>query len=381
MEIIKFFFPEIYLSFTSLLILLLLSFISLNPSSQFFLWLINLFISFCLLVSNYNINYFISSEYFIGDLAHYYLRLVIFFFGFLLYFSLKNILFKESLINEFSLLFVLVLAFSSILLSSSNLLVAFVLIETISLSLYLLVSFYKKNLLSLEAGLKYFLFGTMASLFLFLGIFFIYYSTSEFSLSKLLAISYEKNTLFYLGFLLIFIGIVFKLGGVPFHFWAPEVYQGAPTMVFPLLILISKFSFAVFLINLVYYLIKINTAYPLNLSFFQNFFYLISLLSMILGNLLALKQKEIKRLLTYSSIAHIGYLLSLFTLPWNSSNLQIFLGYLFIYTLTLLGVNIILLIILQKNKNLVKIEIPSLELYLKDKNILLVLSFLIFIFS
>ncbi|MFN3568212.1 MAG: proton-conducting transporter membrane subunit, partial [Caldimicrobium sp.] len=164
----------------------------------------------------------------------------------------------------------LVLAFSSFLLSSANLLIAFVLIETISLSLYLLVSFHKKNLLSLEAGLKYFLFGTMASLFLFLGIFFIYYTSLDFSFSKIIPLSQQKTTLFYLGFLLIFVGIVFKLGGVPFHFWAPEVYQGSPTIVFPLLILISKFSFAIFLINIVYSLIQTTTGLNLNLSIFSN---------------------------------------------------------------------------------------------------------------
>ncbi|MFN4131873.1 MAG: NADH-quinone oxidoreductase subunit N [Caldimicrobium sp.] len=378
MYIIKSFLPEFYLSLSSLFLFLFNSLFLKKHTHQFFLWLINLIIGALIFwisssYTNYQINFFYN------DILHLNFRLIIFLFGIILYFSLKDTLANITKINEFSVLFSFTVLFSSLISATSNLLIAFLLIETLSLTLYVLVSFYKRNSLSLEAGIKYYLLGTLSSLFFFLGLFFIYYVSFEFSLFKIFEKLDQKNYFLYFGFILIFIGVTFKLGGVPFHFWLPEVYQGSPLIVFPQLIVISKISFVLFLANLIYPFIHYETKNYLNLNIFQNFFFIISLLSMAIGNFLAIKQKEVKRLLAYSSIAHIGYLYSLLAIPWYSNIITIFLGYIFIYSLTLIGLLLILLQIL--DKELIKIKLSSLESLLKDKNFIFLISFLIYTIS
>lgn len=379
MNLITWMLPEFFLSFNSILLLLINSFLISNSRNQYYLWISNLFISFLLF---FLLNFILTdlpSSFVYVDKVHFYFRIIIFLFSLILYISMQNILLKERNLNEFSVLYSWLVAFSSFLSSTANLLVAFLLIETISIILYILVSFYRKNFYSIEAGLKYYFLGTFTSLFLLLGIYFIYYASLEFEIFKIFTSPHSKSNFFYLGFLLIFIGLVFKLGGAPFHFWLPEVYQGAPLIVFPILILISKLAFALFLTNLILPFLLFTSNIYLNLEFFNKFFFLIAFLSMLIGNLLALKQEEVKRLLAYSSIAHIGYLLTLWAIPWETDTVHIFYGYLFIYSLTLLG--LLFLLIPIPNKKIIMININSLFYYLKDRNFILIIAFLIFIFS
>ncbi|MEZ0344582.1 MAG: NADH-quinone oxidoreductase subunit N, partial [Caldimicrobium sp.] len=259
--------------------------------------------------------------------------------------------------------------------------IAFILIEAVSFGFYLLISFYKRDLLCVEAGLKYFYLGTLSSIFFFTGLFFIYYSSLEINFFQVLTkLSFSsKINYLTLGLILIFSSLVFKLGASPFHFWLPEVYQGSPLPVFPILIAISKFAFAIFLGNLVLISLNSQGAFYINKDALYSLFYIISLLSMLIGNLFALKQKEVKRLLAYSSISHVGYLLTLLAIPWSNENLRFYYGYIFIYALTNLGIFLALSTMIDFKK--VKISINTYQESLKYQNFPILFSLLILLFS
>jgi len=375
----KLLFLEIFLALFSLILLLINIFFIKNQSVRYFSWLFLLIISFLILlisspdVSKNDTFLFLSSSLFL-------FRVIIFLFGIFLFLSYYPFLISERYLNEFSFFFFSALAFLSLLFQTQNLLIAFVLIECLSFLFYLLVSFYKRDLYSVEAGLKYFYLGTFSSLIFFLGLFFVYYSSLELNLTEILSRSFltSKAIFFNLGLLLIFSSLVFKLGGAPFHFWMPEVYQGSPLPVFPLLISLSKLSFLIFLANLLF-LIHTQSTPSLSFESLQNFFLIVSFLSMIIGNLLALKQKEVKRLLAYSSISHIGYLLALFSVPFDKESLRILYAYIFIYTLTNVGIYIALILI--SNPREIKIPLSIYEEGLKNKALPLLFSLLIFSFT
>jgi len=372
-------FPEIFLALSSLILLLINIFFIKNQSVKYFSWLSLLIISFLILLASFP--YIPNNDTFLLLSSSLFLfRVIIFLFGLFLYLSYYPFLISEKFINEFSFFFFSSLAFLSLLFQTQNLLIAFVLIECLSFLFYLLVSFYKKDLYSVEAGLKYFYLGTFSSLIFFLGLFFVYYSSLELNLSEILSrLSFSSKSIFFiLGLLLIFSSIVFKLGGAPFHFWMPEVYQGTPFPVFPLLISLSKLSFFLFLANIVFFIYTQSTS-SLSFESFQNFFLIVSFLSMIIGNLLALKQKEIKRLLAYSSISHIGYLLALFSVPFDKESLRILYAYVFIYALTNIGIYIALILITDPRQ--IKIPLSIYEEGLKNKVFPLLFSLLIFSFS
>lgn len=383
MEVIKIFFPELFLAMGSLILLLVNSLWIKKENLKYFSFLFLFIVSLLILLlscSNLPVNRDYLSQ-FLSFKSHYLFRLVLFSFGIILYISLYRFLIKERYLNEFSFFFGTTLSFLSLLTSSQNLLIAFILIEAVSFGFYLLISFYKRDLLCVEAGLKYFYLGTLSSIFFFTGLFFIYYSSLEINFFQVLTkLSFSsKINYLTLGLILIFSSLVFKLGASPFHFWLPEVYQGSPLPVFPILIAISKFAFAIFLGNLVLISLNSQGAFYINKDALYSLFYIISLLSMLIGNLFALKQKEVKRLLAYSSISHVGYLLTLLAIPWSNENLRFYYGYIFIYALTNLGIFLALSTMIDFKK--VKISINTYQESLKYQNFPILFSLLILLFS
>ncbi len=182
-----------------------------------------------------------------------------------------------------------------IMVSSLNLLIIFLGLEILSISSYALSAIDKKNTSSAEAGTKYFLLGALSSAFLIFGIVLVLSTSKGFTLSSYTSI---------LGIGLILVGFSFKLSLVPFHAWTPDVYEGSPvpsTTFFSLGPKIAGFAVLLRIFD-VYFSGKL----PL---FILNSLWIISALSMILGNFAALRQKNIKRMLAYSSIAHSGYIL------------------------------------------------------------------------
>jgi len=193
--------------------------------------------------------------------------------------------------------------------SSNDLIMLYLAIETTSIPLYILAGFLRTDTKSTESGFKYLLFGAMTSSVMLYGFSFVFGltgSTSFVDVSVAIQASFSKGEVpvYLLGSLvLVLVGFAFKISVVPFHFWAPDVYEGSPTPVAGFLSTASKAAgFAV----LVRFLILV---FPSMSDVWTGILAGLAILTMFLGNLLALAQKNIKRLLAYSSIAHAGYIL------------------------------------------------------------------------
>lgn len=210
--------------------------------------------------------------------------------------------------GEFYLLLLVSTIGMSLMAASADLIMLFLAIETTSIPLYILAGFYKQDNKSTEAGYKYFLFGAMTSAVMLYGFSLIYgftgttdiYAITEMVVSGEVALTLAIGTL-----ILVIVGFGFKISVVPFHFWAPDVYEGAPTPVAGFLSTASKAAgFAVLMRVLL-------TVYadPDVIPYWVIVVAALSVFSMTLGNALAIPQKNIKRLLAYSSISHAGYAL------------------------------------------------------------------------
>ena len=190
------------------------------------------------------------------------------------------------------------------LVSAIDFVMIFVSLELVTVSFYVLVSFTRKNPATLEAGVKYLILSAVSTAFLVYGITWIFGITGQTNLDRITAIlsqgDIDRNAATF-GALLVLVALGFKIAAVPFQIWVPDVYQGAPTPVTAFLSVGSKAAgFVVLLRVLRPFLI---------LPHMHRFIVLIAVLSLIYGNLAALPQTNLKRLLAYSSIAHAGYLL------------------------------------------------------------------------
>lgn len=206
-------------------------------------------------------------------------------------------------------------------------------IETLSISLYILIAFRKTQALSIEAGLKYLILASVSSAFLLFGMALLYMfsGTMQFSAVAATVINKGANQIMLLsGFGLMMVGIGFKLALAPFHMWTPDIYQGAPAPVAAYIATVSKGSVMAVLIRFFY-----------NMQGFENHYLfivisVIAILSMFIGNLLAIRQQNIKRLLAYSSIANMGYLI-IILLTGSYSGIRASIFYLFSYIITTIG--------------------------------------------
>jgi NADH-quinone oxidoreductase subunit N len=185
----------------------------------------------------------------------------------------------------------------------------FIGLEISSISTYILAGFRKGQGVSAEAALKYFLLGSFATAFFLYGIALIFGATSSTSIAAIAAGLGVTHTpmLAYLAVAMMMIGIGFKVSAAPFHVWTPDVYQGAPAPVVGLMSTAPKAAAFAVLLRVLF-----NAAPSLRANWLP-LILLLSVLSMCIGNLGALMQRDVKRLLAYSSIAHAGYLLAAFT--------------------------------------------------------------------
>lgn len=186
--------------------------------------------------------------------------------------------------------------------SANNLVMIFVGIETMSISLYVLAGLIKERKTGAEAALKYFLLGAFSTGFLLYGMALLYGATGSLSIPEI-ASAADSSLLFIAGAGLLLIGFFFKISAVPFHMWTPDVYQGTPTTITAYMATASKSAAFVALIVIVSKMIPAETAD------WSNVLKVIAIITMILGNIVALVQDNMKRMLAYSSIAHAGYLL------------------------------------------------------------------------
>jgi NADH-quinone oxidoreductase subunit N len=222
---------------------------------------------------------------------------------------------------------------ASLLAVANHFILFFLGIETLSISLYIMIAFQRSKSNSIEAGIKYLILASVSSAFLLFGMALIYtaFGTMQFTaIVKALGSGGVLSLLVISGFGMMIVGIGFKLALVPFHMWTPDVYQGAPAPVSAYVATASKGAVMAVFIRFFF-----------NLRGFENHYLIgaisaIAILSMFVGNILAIKQKNIKRLLGYSSIANMGYLI-IILLTGSSKGIQASVFYLISYFFTTLG--------------------------------------------
>ena len=222
-------------------------------------------------------------------------------------------------VAEYFTLILFALTGMIIMVSYQNMAMLFVGLEIMSVSLYILAGIRKLNFASNEASLKYFLMGAFSTGFLLFGIALIYGATGSFDITviqqNLVNNVKSVSPLFYPGIILMMIGLCFKVGAAPFHFWTPDVYEGSPSLITAFMSTVVKTAgFAAFL------RLFAGAFEPLH-DFWMPALMVIVIITLCVGNITALYQKNFKRMLAYSSISHAGYLLfSLVVLTANSAS-------------------------------------------------------------
>jgi NADH-quinone oxidoreductase subunit N len=243
---------------------------------------------------------------------------------------------KDSSYNELSYLPLLSTLGLSTLLSSVNLGLLFLSLELSSITIYIMIALLRRDYLSKEGSFKYLVIGAVGTAMLALGSAFYYASTGS-----MFVVGYSKeNSLFLLSLFFIMSALALKISAVPYHFWTPDAYEGAPTPITAYLSTVPKLSLYFLLVNLL--------AYFSHLKQWLILLAVLSLLSMFYANLVAYVQRSVKRLLAYSSIAHAGY----FLLGLSLSDPQLqsaLLFYVSVYTLATLG-SFTVLTILEKRE-------------------------------
>ncbi len=222
---------------------------------------------------------------------------------------------------------------ASLLAIAEHFVIFFLGIELLSISLYILIAFQKSKDTSVEAGIKYLILASASSAFLLFGMALIYTGTGTMQFTGIAILLKEnKETLSFVlaGFSMMMVGIGFKLALAPFHMWAPDIYQGAPAPVSAYIATISKGAIMAVLIRFFYNIQGFDSRY------FFIVISIIAILSMFIGNMLALKQQNLKRLLACSSIANMGYLLVLL-LTGTDKGIQAAIFYLISYFITTIG--------------------------------------------
>jgi NADH-quinone oxidoreductase subunit N len=211
----------------------------------------------------------------------------------------------QSKISDFIAIKVFLLAGAVAMVSFGNLAMFFLGIEVLSIALYILAASDRMNLKSNEAGMKYFLMGSFASGIILFGICLIYGAMGSFDVSEISALSQsaELPIWFPIGIVLLTIGMLFKVAAVPFHFWAPDVYEGSPALTTALMSTLAK----VVAMATLYKLLSVMNA-DISESF-KIIVVVISMASMTVGNIMALRQTNVKRMLAFSGVSHAGFML------------------------------------------------------------------------
>jgi NADH-ubiquinone oxidoreductase chain 2 len=265
------------------------------------------------------------------------------------YLNIINKVSEQFTIIEYALIAIFVITGATLLITSGDLGSIYLCIELQSFSLYIISAMHRNSESSTASALTYFLLGGLSSCFILLGIALIYANSGLTSLDEIyITVSeleilvtyaswnwYLHKYIFY-SFLLISIGFLFKIAAAPFHWWSPDVYDGVPTVVTTFIAILGKISILILLLELTHY-----TNILLN-SLIQLYSWSISLsiscfLSLIIGTVLGLTQTRIKRLLAYSTISHIGFII-LALITYNVESYQAFIFYIIQYISTNLNV-------------------------------------------
>jgi NADH-quinone oxidoreductase subunit N len=230
-------------------------------------------------------------------------------------------------ISDFVSIKVFLLAGAVAMVYFGNLSMFFLGIEVLSISLYILAASNRLNLKSNEAGMKYFLMGSFASGIILFGICLIYGATGSFDMETISKIIHNQTypQWYFIGIVLLLIGMLFKIAIVPFHFWAPDVYEGAPALTTATMSTLTKVVAMAALFKLV------TSLFPFKTYSFQMIIVVVAIASMVIGNIMALRQNNIKRMFAFSGISHAGFMVM--TLLMNNGGSGVLLYYISAYAL------------------------------------------------
>lgn len=232
--------------------------------------------------------------------------------------------------GEYYALLLVATAGMLLMVSAVDLITIFLGLEIMSIPIYVLAGFDRRKLHSNESSLKYFLVGAFASAIMLYGMAFLYGNTGHTNLDEIRAAIDPTNPLAITGLALVVVGFAFKISSVPFHQWTPDVYEGAPTSITAYMSVTVKTAAFVTLLRFLVTAVDVSEV-PLN-----QVLWVLAALTMIVGNVTAIVQDNVKRMLAYSSIAHAGYILVGFVTA-NPEGYAAVLFYLFVYALMNLG--------------------------------------------
>ena len=366
-------FPEIFISL-SIMFLLIFGVYKKNSSELVYsLSIISLLIvlALCFNLRTVTEVYLFNESYQIGYLSTFMKILIILSGIFVMSVSLKYLKINNILKIEFPILILSSILGMIVMISSNDLIVFYMGLELQSLSLYVLASFNKDNILSSESGLKYFILSALSSGLLLYGCSLIYGfsgSTNFIQISENIDINQYSLTF---GIVFILVGLAFKISAVPFHMWAPDVYQGSPTPVTLFFAILPKVAALTVLIKILY------VPFLNLIEQWQMIVIFLSIASMIFGAVAAIGQKNLKRLIAYSSISHMGYTIAGLSTGTNEG-IQSSIIYISIYVVMNLGFFCCLLMLKRDGKYYETVEDMS---GLSKNHPMLSFSLLLILFS
>jgi len=251
----------------------------------------------------------------------------------MLVYSRNYLMVRGLFTGEFMVLTLFALLGMMVMISASHFLTLYIGLEILSLSLYAMVALQRDSAIATEAAMKYFILGALASGMLLYGMSMLYGATGSLQVNQIavdIAHGVQNRELLVFGLVFIVAGLAFKLGVVPFHMWVPDVYHGAPTAMTMLIGSAPKLAAFAFVMR-----ILVEGLQPLSMHW-SNMLEILAILSMALGNIVAISQTNLKRMLAYSTIAHMGFML-LGILAGNVDGYGAAMFYAVVYVLMSLG--------------------------------------------
>ena len=372
MQTIFYILPELFLSLSILSLLMIGVFMKKGFKLVYLLTLLCLIFSIILILNQPNEILKIFNDSYITDRLSILMKALTVLFCFFVLISSKEYIKNNNIDKiEYPIIILTSVLGMFIMISSYDLIVFYLGLELQSISLYILASFKRFEEKSSEAGLKFFVLNALASGLMLYGFSFIYGFTGSTNFDVIASNLNEDNMAATFAIVLIIVGLAFKVSAVPFHMWTPDVYQGSPTSVTTFFALVPKIAALTVFIRFMY-VPFINVV-----DHWQPIVIFLSIGSMVLGAVAAIGQTNIKRLMAYSSIGHMGYALAGISTGTNEG-LQSTLVYLTIYVAMNLGM-FCCIYMMKREKNYYE-DINDLS-GLSKNHPLLALSFIIILFS
>ena len=339
--------PQIFLLFSAIILLMLGSFTKKNSAKivVYFSVLTLFLVSFLEIFMPWDIHVIFNNSLVENGFSRFVKSIIFMSSAFVIILSSKWLIRYDEKAFEYPILILFSSLGMSLMISANDLITLYLAIELQSLPLYVMAAFKRDSVESGEAGIKYFVLGALSSSLFLFGSSLIYGFTGsiEFSeISRSIDIL-NINSGIVVGIVFILSGLIFKISAVPFHMWTPDVYEGSATPITAFFATAPKMAAMCMLVNILYG--------PFSGAFesWQQIIIFVSIASMSLGSFVAIRQTNIKRLLAYSSISHMGFALIGLISPLSQLGVQALLIYMLIYIVTNLGV-FACIISLEKNE-------------------------------